>query len=90
MKLLLGLLLFASLNSIAMGSPENAKLSRSTPVLKTPVTQGQMEPVCNSALKGTQVQILEKKNYFDVKIRILNGSCKNKVGWISSESVELS
>jgi len=92
MKIRSGILLasFFAVSAIAAPQMEKAKLSRSTPVLKAPLTAGtKMEAICESALKGTKVQILEKRDLFDVKVKIINGSCKNMVGWISSESVEL-
>ena len=72
----------------ALSSPQLAKLSRSTPVLKAPFSGGKLEVICESAYKGTKIKILDKKGFFDVKIEVLAGDCKNKTGWISSESVE--
>lgn len=46
------------------------------------------------AIDGTKVQIVEKKDYgeikgFWVKVKILDGDCKSKIGWVANENIRL-
>lgn len=46
------------------------------------------------AIDGTKVEMLEKKDYFGIKgfwikVKILDGDCKDRIGWVASENIRL-
>lgn len=72
-------------------SNSKGKLSRTTPVMKNQFTKGgatEGNLVCKSAFKGTEIEILKVESYFDAKIKLKNGVCAGKTGWVSTESIE--
>ena len=64
------------------------QLSRTTPVLKEPTSF--QDTVCKTAFKGQSIRLLddERNNQMFQKIKVLDGKCKNIVGFISTESIE--